>query len=328
MRKVFLSFALLVLFGVEAFGEVSVFKLSRQHGLGTLPFIVINDKNLFQKYAKEAGLGDIKIEWLTLAGGAATNEALLSGSVHINSNGVAPFVRLWDKTKGKVKAISSSGKQNFDLVSSNPNVKSIRDLSENDRIALPAAKISIQSLILQIATAKEFGIKNYDKFDHLSVTLSSPDALISITSPKSEVTAHFGSEPFTSVELQYPNIHTILRSSDVVGSGITTGLYSTTQEFYDNNPKTIRVFLKALNEAITWIDSHQKEAIALYIKSEKSKESPELLLSILQSGNLEFSLKPDGVTKFSDFLYETGAIKSKPSQRELFFDAVFETDYK
>ncbi|MDR3346760.1 MAG: ABC transporter substrate-binding protein [Campylobacteraceae bacterium] len=328
MKKLFLLFLLSALFGVEAFGEVSVFKLSRQHGLSTLPFIVINDKNLFQKYAKEAGLGDIKIEYLTLAGGAATNEALLSGSVHINSNGVAPFVRLWDKTKGKVKAISASSKQNFDLVSSNPNVKSIRDLSESDRIALPAAKISIQSLILQIATAKEFGIKNYDKFDHLTITLSSPDALISLTSPKSEVTAHFGSEPFTSVELQNPNIHKILSSADVVGSGITSGLYSTTQEFYDNNPKTIRVFLKALNEATTWIDSHQKEAIALYIKSEKSKESPELLLSILQSGNLEFGLKPDGVTKFSDFLYETGAIKSKPTQRELFFDAVFETDYK
>ncbi|MDR3346763.1 MAG: hypothetical protein LBS73_06275 [Campylobacteraceae bacterium] len=328
MRKVFLSFALLVLFGVEAFGEVSVFKISRQYGLDTLPFIVINDKNLFQKYAKEAGLGDIKIEWLTLAGGAATNEALLSSSVHINSNGVAPFTRLWDKTKGKVKAIAASGKQTLELVSSNPNVKNIRDLSADDRVALPAAKISIQSLILQIATAKEFGIKNYDKFDHLTITLSNPDALISLTSPKSEVTAHFSNEPFTSVELQYPNIHKVLSSADVVGRGVTTGLYSTTQEFYDNNPKTIRVFLKALNEAITWIDSHQKEAIDLYIRAEKSKESPELLLSILQRGDVEFSLKPSGITKFSDFLYETGAIKSKPTQRELFFDAIFETDYK
>jgi NitT/TauT family transport system substrate-binding protein len=328
MKKLFLLFLLSALFGVEAFGEVSVFKISKQYGLGTLPFIVINDQNLFQKYATEAGLGDIKIEWLTLTGGAATNEALLSGSVDINSNGVAPFVRLWDKTKGKVKAIASTGKERLTLTSSNPNVKSIRDLSENDRIALPAAKVSLQSLILQIAVAKEFGIKNYDKLDHLTVSLGNPDSLISLTSPKSEITAHFGQEPFTSIELKNPNIHTILNSADVVGKDITAGLYSTTQEFYDNNPKTIRVFIKALNEAITWIDSHQKEAIALYIKAEKSKESPELLLSILQKGYVEFSLQPSNVTKFSDFLYETGAIKSKPSQRELFFDALFETDYK
>ncbi|MDR3346761.1 MAG: ABC transporter substrate-binding protein [Campylobacteraceae bacterium] len=328
MRKLFLSFVLLALFGVEAFGEVSVFKISRQYGLGTLPFLVINENNLFQKYAKEAGLGDIKVEYLTLTGGAATNEALLSGSVHINTNGVAPFVRLWDKTKGKVKAIAASGKSRVSLVTSNPNVKSIRDFTENDRIALPAAKVSLQSLILQIAAAKEFGIKNYDKLDHLTVSLGNPDALISITSPKSEITAHFGQEPFVSVELQHPNIHTVLTSNDIVGKDTTSGIYSTTQEFYDNNPKLIRVFLRAINEATNWIESHPKEAIDLYIRVEKSKESPELLLSVLQRDDADFKLRPSNLTKYSDFLYETGAIKSKPTQRDLFFDALFETDYK
>jgi NitT/TauT family transport system substrate-binding protein len=326
MKKVMIVAFLTLFTGLSA--EVNVFKISRQYGLGTLPFIVINERKLIEKYAKEAGLGDIKIEYITLTGGAATNEALLSGAVHINSNGAAPFIRLWDKTKGKVKAVSSSGKQVFDLVSSNPKVASIRDLSDEDRIALPAAKVSIQSLVLQIATAKEFGIKNYDKFDRLTVTLSSPDALIALTSNKSEINAHFGSEPYTAVELQNPNIHRILSSADVVSKDATTSLYSTTQEFYDQNPKLIRAFLRALNDAIIWINNNQKEAVALYIKSEKSKESPELLLSILQSGNIQFGLKPTGVTVFSDFLYETGAIKSKPAQKDLFFDAVFETDYK
>ncbi|MDR1976632.1 MAG: ABC transporter substrate-binding protein [Campylobacteraceae bacterium] len=318
----------LLLMGSSLFAEVSVFKISRQYGLSTLPFIVVKDRGLIEKYGKEAGLGDIKVEYLTFAGGAATNEALLSGSVHINANGAAPFIRLWDKTNGKVKGISATSKGVIDLVSSNPKVKSIKDLSDADRIALPAAKVSIQSLLLQIATAKEFGIKNYDKFDHLTVTLSNPDAFISLTSGKSEITAHFGQEPYTTVELQNPKIHKILSSVDVVSKDATTGIYSTTQDFYDKNPKLIKAFLKALNEAITWIDNNQKEAIALYVKSEKSKEPPELLLSILQKGGVQFSLKPTGVTVFSDFLHEIGAIKSKPTQRELFFDAIFETDYK
>ncbi|MDR3178007.1 MAG: ABC transporter substrate-binding protein [Campylobacteraceae bacterium] len=324
-----LVIAFLTLFmGSSLWAEVGVFKISRQHGLSTLPFIVINEWKLIEKYAKEAGLGDVRVEYVTLTGGAATNEALLSGSIHINSNGAAPFIRLWDKTNGRVKAISSSGKQVFDLVSSNPKVASIKDLSDDDKIALPAAKVSIQSLILQIATAREFGIKNYDKFDRLSVTLSSPDAFVALTSNKSEINAHFGSEPFTTVELQNSNIHKILSSADVVSKDATTSLYSTTQEFYDQNPKLIRAFLRALNDAIIWINNNQKEAVDLYVKSEKSKESPELLLSILKSGNVQFGLKPTGVTVFSDFLYETGAIKSKPAQKDLFFDAIFETDYK
>ncbi|MDR1976719.1 MAG: ABC transporter substrate-binding protein [Campylobacteraceae bacterium] len=328
MKKRLVAAFLALFVGSGLYAEVSVFKISRQHGLGTLPFIVVKERGLIERYAKEAGLGDIKVEYITLGGGAATNEALLSGSVHINSNGAAPFIRLWDKTNGRVKAVSSSGKQVFDLVSSNPKVVSIKDLSDADKIALPAAKVSIQSLLLQIATAREFGIKNHEKFDHLTVTLSSPDALVSLLSGKSEINAHFGSEPFTSAELQNPKVHKILSSADVVSKDATTSLYSTTQEFYEQNPKLIRAFLKALNEAITWIDNNQKAAVDLYIKAEKSKESPELLLSILEKGNVQFGLKPTGVTVFSDFLYETGVIKSKPTQKELFFDAVFETDYK
>jgi NitT/TauT family transport system substrate-binding protein len=308
--------------------ETNVFKISRQHGLGTLPFVVAKEKKLIEKYAKEAGLGDIKAEYLAFVGGAATNEALLSGSVHINSNGAAPFIRLWDKTKGKVKAVSSSSKQTFDLVSSNPKVKSMKDLTNEDKIALPAAKVSIQSLILQMAAAKEFGIENYDKFDHLTVTLNSPDALVSLVSGKSEINAHFGNEPFTSIELQSPNIHKILSSIDIVSKDATTSIYSTTQEFYDQNPKLIKAFLKAINEAIIWIEENQKEAVDLYLKAEKSKESPELLLSILQNESIKFGLKPTNVTIFSDFLHDIGVIKTKPTQRELFFDAVFETDYK
>jgi NitT/TauT family transport system substrate-binding protein len=328
MKKRLIAIFLIIFAGMNLWAEVSVFKISRQHGIGTLPFIVAKEKKLIEKYAKEAGLGDIKVEYITLAGGAATNEALLSGSIHINSNGAAPFLRLWDKTKGRVKALSASGKQTFDLVSSNPRVNSIKDLSDDDKIALPAAKVSIQSLILQIATAKEFGIENYDKFDRLSITLSAPDSLIALTSNKSEVNAHFGQELFTTIELQNSNIHKILSSVNVVDKDVTTGFYSTTQDFYDQNPKLIRIFLRAVNDAITWIDNNQKDAVDLYIKSEKSKESPELLLSILQNGKIRFGLKPADVSVFSDFLYEIGAIKSKPTQKDLFFDAIFETDYK
>ncbi|MDR1976634.1 MAG: ABC transporter substrate-binding protein [Campylobacteraceae bacterium] len=319
MKKFFLIFAAFLM-SAELFAEANSLRIAKQYGFNTLPFTVITEHKLVQKYAKEAGLGDgVKIEWVTLAGGSATNEALLSGSVDISSSGVAPFIRLWDKTKGKVKAIASSGKDTIGLVSSNKNVKSIRDLTDKDKIALPAAKVSIQSLVLQIAAAKEYGIKNYDKFDHLTVTLGNPDAFVALTSGKSEITAHFGREPYTSIELQNPNIHEILNSADVVGKGVTTGVYSTTEEFYKANPKLIASFIKALDEANAWINSHKKEAIELYIKSEKSKESPSVLLSILENGNAEFSSKASDITVFSDFLYETGAIKSKPKQKDLFF---------
>lgn len=66
-------------------------------------------------------------------------------------------------------------------MSNNPNVKSLKDLTEKDKIAVPSVKVSVQSLLLQIAAAKEFGIKSYDKFDNLTVSLKNPDAYAAIT---------------------------------------------------------------------------------------------------------------------------------------------------
>jgi NitT/TauT family transport system substrate-binding protein len=48
----------------------------------------------------------------------------------------------------------------------NPNVKSIRDFSDKDRIALPAVKISIQAITLQMAAEKTFGPGQHGKLDH------------------------------------------------------------------------------------------------------------------------------------------------------------------
>ena len=59
------------------------------------------------------------------------NEALLSGALDVASAGVPPLLTLWDRTKGKqnVKAIASLGSMPNYLLSNNPAVKSIKDLT-------------------------------------------------------------------------------------------------------------------------------------------------------------------------------------------------------
>ncbi|MDR1460240.1 MAG: ABC transporter substrate-binding protein [Campylobacteraceae bacterium] len=328
MKKGVLPFLVLLFFGSQALSETNEIRIAKQYGINYLPFIVLEEHKLIEKYAKEAGLGDVKVLWATFGGGAATNDALLSGNIDINSNGVAPFLILWGKTKGKVKALAASDKANYILNTSNANVKSLRDFTDKDKIALPAVKVSIQALLLQIAAAQEFGIKNYNKLDHLTVTLKHPDALISILSSKSEITTHFATEPFATIELQNPNIRQVISSDEIVGKGLTTGLVSTSEKFYNENPKLVKVFLKSLNEAAEWINNNEKEAAKLYVKVTKSKESEELIYKILSERDVKFSIKPTDITLFSDFLYEIGSIKTKPTQKELFFDEISNDIYK
>ena len=323
MKKISKVASLLLLLATSAFAELKELTISKQYGLSYLPLIVLEEKKLIEKYALNDGLGEIKVNWATFGGGSVANDALLSGNAQIVGAGNGPFIRLWDKTQGKVKALAALNESPIVFVSNNPNVKSVKDLTEKDKIALPAAKVSVQALLLQIATAKEFGIKSYDKFDDLTVTLKNPDAFAAVTSGNSEVTGHIGLEPYSTLELQNPNVHKVFDSFEVLGGAHTTNILYTTDDFYKQNPKLAKAVVSALNEANNWIAKNQDEAVKLYLASYKSDESPELVAKVLKN-SIIFNTKPkENITVFSDFLYDVGATKSKPSSwKELFFDAV------
>jgi len=323
MNKISKVVSLVLILATSAFAELKELTISKQYGLSYLPLIVLEEKKLIEKYALNDGLGDVKVNWATFGGGSVANDALLSGNAQIVGAGNGPFIRIWDKTQGKVKALAALNESPIVFVSNNPNVKSIKDLTTKDKIALPAAKVSVQALLLQIATAKEFGIKSYDKFDDLTVTLKNPDAFAAVTSGNSEVTGHIGLEPYSTLELQNPNVHKVFDSFEVLGGAHTTNILYTTDDFYTQNPKLAKAVVLALNEANNWIAKNQDDAVKLYLASYKSGESAELVTKVLKN-SLTFNTKPkENITVFSDFLFDVGATKSKPSSwKELFFDAV------
>ncbi|GBU25757.1 ABC transporter substrate-binding protein [Fibrobacteria bacterium R8-3-H12] len=312
--------------GVRISEGQRVLRISKQYGINYLPLIVLEGQKLIEKNAKEAGLGDIKVEWLTFGGGSTANDALLSGNVDLVSGGVAPAIILWDKTKASAKILATLDNLPLVLNSSNPNVKSIKDFTEKDRIAVPSVRISIQALTLQIAAAKEFGKENYAKLDPWTVALPHPDALVALTSGKSEITAHFTNEPFASVEQQNPNIHKVITSYDILGGPHTNNVVWTSEKFYNNNPQLVSVIIKSLNEADKWIATADKhDAALLYLEITKSKEPVELIEKILNEWkNIAYATKPLNVTAYSDFLYDAGIISSKPKTEDLFFPKVLE----
>ncbi|MFV0481321.1 MAG: ABC transporter substrate-binding protein [Campylobacteraceae bacterium] len=319
MKKIFAVF-LLILIKSSLFAEANEIKITKGFGISFLPLIVAEEHKLVEKNAKLEGINDLQVKWVQLGGGTGNNEALLSGSVDIITAGVAPFVRLWDKTKGEVKALVTLDQQPLVFNTNNPDVKSIKDLTQKDRIAFPSQKVGIQALILQAAAAKEYGIENFDKFDSLTISLSHPDAAIALTSGK-EITGHIASEPFISIELKNPNIHKVFSSYDIVGGKHSFNLSSTTTKFFNKNPKLVYIYAKSIDEAAQWINNNKHEAAKLYLKVTNSKEPVELIEAILNNPDVVFSIKPENITFFTDFLYETKAIKSKPaSGEELFFN--------
>src|SRR5688572_25478323 len=197
--------------------EVAEFRVALQYGIGYLPLAIMKQNQLIEKHLKTAGL-DTKVVWSQLSSGQPMNDALLAGSLHVASGGVAPFLILWARTQGNlnVKAVAALSSMPTYLVTNNPNVKSIRDFTEKDRISMAGAGTSIQTIILQMAAAREFGDANYNKFNTLYRNLSHPDGLAAFLSGQ-EITAYFSSPPFQYQALEKPGVRRILNSYDISG---------------------------------------------------------------------------------------------------------------
>jgi NitT/TauT family transport system substrate-binding protein len=300
--------ALMPATGVRAEGLI---RISQQFGTLYLPLHVIRDQNLIQKHAKALGLDDVKVEWAQLSGGDAINAALLSGSIDIAAAGIGPFLTLWDRTGGTVKIVGGLANQPNYLITNNPDIKSLKDFKPTDKIALPAVGVSVQARILQMAAEKEFGKGNQNKLDNNTVTLAHPDATAAILSGSTEIVGHLSNTPFQEQALKDPKVHKVLSSYEVLGGPVTpTYLYATT-DWKAENPKTFQAFFEALKEATTWIEANKKAAAETYIRVEKSKLDPAFIQSLIESPDSKFTIVPARSFAFADFLYRTGAIKTK-----------------
>jgi NitT/TauT family transport system substrate-binding protein len=301
--------------------ELAEIKVAQQYGISYLPLMLMEEQKLIEKHAKAAGV-EVKVGWAKFAGGNVMNDALLSNSLQFASGGVGPLVTLWARTKGNldVKAVSAINSMPLYLNTRNPNVKTIRDFSEKDRIALPAVKVSIQAVTLQMAAEKAFGEGQQGKLDALTVTLSHPDAQVALLSGGSEITAHFGSPPFQYQQLEKPGIHTVLNSYDVLGGPATFNVVWTTSKFRSENPKLYDAFVKALDEATAIINRDKKAAAEAYLRISKDKDTVADILAMLNDPAIVYTTTPQNVMKYVDFMNKIGSIKVKPdSWKDLFF---------
>jgi NitT/TauT family transport system substrate-binding protein len=309
-----------------AVAETSEVRAAQQFGLSYLALMIMEDSRLVEKQAKAMGLGDVVVSWAKLGGPGAMNDALLSGSIDFGTGGVPSLITLWSKTRGtpqEVRGVGALNSMPVNLVTSNPNVKSIRDFTDQDKIAVTTVKVSTQALLLQMAAAKEFGDANYAKLDALTVSLPHPDAMTALLSGGTTITAHFSSPPFQYQEAAKPGIRTILSSYEILGGPATFNVVWSTARFRDANPRTYAAFVAAFEEATATINRDKRAAAEVYKRMSGTKETVEELLKMMQDPLVDYTLAPKSTMKTAEFMAKVGTIKDKPSSwKDLFFPNV------
>ena len=324
-EKVFLPLAAAVLAFVAtaATAQVPEIRFARQFSMGYLQFDIMAREQLLEKHAKALGIPEIKVVWSVFNSPAAMNDALLSGSVDVVSGGVPGLLTIWARTKdtpNPVKGIATFTSQPILLNTSKAELKSIEDYTDKDKIAVPAPKVSIQAIILQMAAAKKWGQENFAKLDPITVGMSPPDSTIALLSGSGDVTSVFGVPPYQNQQLEKPGIRTILNSYDVFGGPHTFTLAWTSTALHDKNPILYKALYAAFVEATEKLNKDVRPAAQYWIDSTKSKMTVDTVAGIAGGSQVKWTMAPEHSMKYAEFMHAVGSIKSKPSDwKELFF---------
>ena len=309
----------------RARAETAEIRIGRQIGLSYLTLHVMQKHKLVEKHAAAAGVPDLKASYMAIGSPAALNEQILSNNIDMAVAGPPPFMNLWDRTRDNidVRAVIGLGMLPTLLNTVNPKVKSIKDFTDADRIAVPGIKTSYHAIILGLALEKAYGIGQHQRLDNLLVVMAHPDATMALLSGRSEITAHMSTVPFQNQQLQDPRVHTVLKSTDVTGGPATGALVWAANRFRKDNPRVYKAFIDAVDEATAFINGNRAEAAKIYIEIENVRMTPAQVEAILADPDIIFDATPTRLMLFADYMHRVGLIKNKPaSWKDLTFPEI------
>ncbi len=337
VRKIAAGAAILAIAGASMSAaaiaqEANQVRFAQQFGLLYLPMHVVVDKKMVQACASKAGLGDIKVTMHRFSGGAAVNQALLSGNVDFAAGGIGPLLKLWDKTKGRlnVRAMTTLSAMPLKLNTNDERVTKLEDYVGlvDHKIATPSVKVSIQAVVLQMAAKKKWGAEEAFKLDSLTVSMKHPTAAAALLAGGQAVRSHFATLPTSFQELQSDKIRTVLTSYDVLGGRHSTVAMYNKEEWKKSNPKLYKCVYTSYGEAIKWINDNKKDAAALYKRFTKSKLKLEDIEKMVgDPDEILYSQTPELTMEFAKFMYSIGSIKNMPaSWKDYFWENSYDQD--
>lgn len=304
--------------------EVNEIRITYQPGIIYLPVIVMRHEKLIEQAAAANGLPGLQAKYSIFGGGGAATDALLSGNVDVVTTGVSNMLLLWDRTKGGVKGFASASATPMWLISTDPKVKTLADLTSDDKIAVPTVKISSQAILLQIAARKMYGDDQFAKFDQFTTTLGHPDAMAALTAGGTGLNGHFSGAPFQQQEIKLPGAHVVATSTEIMGGPLSNAVYFGMTKFHDENPKTVAIFLQAARAAQDFIAAHPHEACEMYAEMSGDKTPVAQLEAMITQPDMFYNLVPVGTMMTAQHMADIHVLKSRPaSWKDYFFADVY-----
>ena len=310
-----------MLCAASARAEVNEVRIGIQFGLIYLPVAVAEAQGFFAEEAKKAGLADLKVNVQRFSGSPAITDAVLSGNVDVGAFGTPGLLLAWEKTKGHqdVAGLAALGANSFVLDTNKPQIKTLKDFTDDDQIAVPATT-SPQAIVLRMAAEKTFG--DFRHLDKLLVSMPHPDATAALLSGR-VISGYMATAPFIAVLRKSDKIHVVTTSKEILGEEMTGVALGAGKKFVDANPTVAKVVIAAVEDGMAFLVHDPSKAADIYIKSESSKTPKDDIVGMLTDGSIVYSVAPAGLMKLAAFMAKTGEIKAAPkSWEDVFFPVI------
>jgi NitT/TauT family transport system substrate-binding protein len=319
-----LGLIVLALLPIVAGAQTTELRIGVQFGLGYLPLYVARDAGLFDKHMRAQGLEPIPVRIVAFAGGPQIQDGLLSRTLDIGAGGVTVLLIARDRTRGagdqEMRGLTALSSVPYELWTVDAGVKSLRDLDpQKNRIGLPAVKVSVPAIFLQMAAEQIYGPGRHNTLDALTVSLAQPDGVISLTAGGSTVDSYLFAPPFSEQMRDKPKVRRVWSSNELFGSPITALATWTTARFHRENSKLAAAFVAAIREAIEVIRSDRARAAAIYAAAEPAKLPADYFAKLLDEPELRFTLAPENSIKIAEYLARVGALRRKPEDWKDYF---------
>ena len=257
----------------------------------------------------------VEVEWSTLNSGSAINEGFLSGDIDVGAMGVGPAVT--GVTSGvPYKICSNMSAQPHKIMTNNPNIKSLKDITD-EKIALVNIG-SIQHILLAMAAKEQLG--DAHALDENIAAMAHPDGMSSLIS--GSVDCHLTTSPYVFKEAEEDGITEVEALESVWPSGNSFIVAVASTDLQENNPELYDAVVAALAEAIDYINNNTAEAAEMLCEAEDVDAAT--MEKWLTDKDCVYSTETKGVMDMANFMAEEGFLENEGPKdfSDLAFDNV------
>ena len=284
--------------------------IAHQYGIAYAPLEVMKPQKLIEKH-----YDGVEVEWSTLNSGSAINEGFLSGDIDVGAMGVAPAIT--GVTSGvPYKICSNMSAQPHKIMTNNPNIKSLKDITD-EKIALVNIG-SIQHILLAMAAKEQLG--DAHALDENIAAMAHPDGMSSLIS--GSVDCHLTTSPYVFKEAEEDGITEVEALESVWPSGNSFIVAVASTDLQENNPELYDAVVAALAEAIDYINNNTAEAAEMLCEAEDVDAAT--MEKWLTDKDCVYSTETKGVMDMANFMAEEGFLENEGPKdfSDLAFDNV------